>query len=146
MRNRDLISAIVTLILAIALWPQTVNYTNFGGIFPRTVLILMALLSIFIIVKSVLKPQEEAFFQAEHPWNIMVVFVAGIIWVWLLSVLGFAVASVLGMLFLVWFLEKEKRSLRPTLAALVIVVVEVGLFYLFFAKLFLVPLPTGIFL
>lgn len=145
MRNRDLIAAVVTLILAVALWPQTVNYTNFGGIFPRTVLVLMALLSLYMIIARIRKPKLEAFFLVEHPWHIVVVSVAGLLWIWLVGVLGFVVASVIGMLFLVWFLDKEKRQLRPMLTAALVIVVEVGFFYLFFAKLFLVPLPEGIF-
>ncbi len=168
MKNIDRKAAIMMLAVSIIFWAQMSSLTGpFAIIFPRAVLTLLTLTSLALLARTFIRTKKPAL-EAGQPmagqsgkvpepetagsnvveaggWkNVIITVVAVAVWIALLPVLGFYVASVLAFAFLAWFLGQGVRHLREAVAMLAIIAAEIGVFYVIFAKLLLVPLPTGL--
>ncbi|MCL4515001.1 MAG: tripartite tricarboxylate transporter TctB family protein [Firmicutes bacterium] len=160
MKNIDRKAAIMMLAVSIIFWAQMPGLMNpFSIVFPRAILTLLTITSLVLLVRTYLRPKGQApevaqSGKAQEPgagaanagtWkNVIISVVVVAVWIALLDVVGFYVTSVLAFAFLAWFLGQGVKHLREAVTMLVIIAAEIGVFYVIFAKLLLVPLPTGV--
>ncbi|MDF1593727.1 MAG: tripartite tricarboxylate transporter TctB family protein [Desulfobacterales bacterium] len=143
--NTNLIAGLIGLALSAGFWFSLEEISRMSIIFPKAMIIIMAFISVCQIISGFISPERVRLFgEGDH----LRAFVTGITlfaWVIAVSWVGFYVSSVIAFSFLVYYLALARRSV--TLAQLaswvVIIAVEVGVFYLIFSRLLYVPLPKG---
>jgi hypothetical protein len=144
--NTDLAAGLFGLAFAAVFWFSRGQLGPLSALFPETVLMLTAAISVMLLVKSVLRPSVRAVFEEGDRWRLAVTTVILFAWWWLIGWLGFVVSSVLVMLALVWYLALVEGQVRlPKVALwLGIIILEVGLFYLVFSRLLFIRPPRGL--
>ena len=55
MNKKDVIAALVLLGLSAFFWVQSENFTKFGALFPKTVIIILGFLSLLLLISSIIK-------------------------------------------------------------------------------------------
>lgn len=142
--NHDTLAAIGVMILSIiALW-ETRGLSEMSYIFPRTVGVLLFVLSIIYLLSSVWKGKPGNLLEGIQKRTVLV-FVIGVVgYAILIPTIGFLWASIVFMGVISWYLQKEqhqknlaKKLLHSGLSAILF---STG-FYLLFHYVFMVPLP-----
>lgn len=145
--NTDLAAGLFGLLFAAIFWLSRGRLGPLSSIFPETVLMLTAAFSAMLLVKAFWRPSVRPVYDEGDRRRLVVVALILFGWWWLIGFIGFAVASVLVMLTLVWYLALVEGQVRlPQVALwLGIVIVEVGLFYFVFTRLLYIRPPRGLF-
>jgi len=144
-RNTSLIAGVVGLGLSALFWFSLEEISRLSIIFPEAMIVIMALISVGLVISGFIKPERtELFGEGDH----LRAFVTGLTlfaWVMAISWVGFYVTSVAAFSFLAYYLALARRRVTFGQFTLwvVIIALEVGIFYLIFTKLLYVPLPTG---
>jgi hypothetical protein len=120
------------------------NFTRFGKIFPRAIILLLFVAGIGLLIKGMVKPSKKAMFIEDDKVRMLAIAVISLTWVLLLDKIGFVVTSFTAMGLSLWVL-KEQRGVTSLLTSFLLAGVEVTVFYFLFSKLLMVPLPTGMF-
>jgi len=144
--NTDLISGVIGLVIVGVFWWGRGEVGRLSVMFPNTLLILLAALSMALLVKGVVRPERRLIFAEGDRGK--VIGSCFILFAWAIAIpyFGFFLSSVAGFWGMTCYLASSRRKVTPLLAAkwLGVVLVEVTFFYLIFAKLLYVPLPKGI--
>lgn len=145
--NTDLAAGLFGLLFAVIFWLSRGRLGPLSSIFPETVLMLTAAFSAMLLAKAFWRPSLRPVYDEGDRRRLVVVTLILFAWWWLIGWLGFAVASVLVMLTLVWYLALVEGQVRlPKLALwLPIIIVEVGFFYIVFTRLLFIRPPRGLF-
>lgn len=145
--NTDLWSGLFGLAVAGVFWWGRGDVGRLSIMFPNALLLLLAAFSASLVAKGIAKPRLRAIFAEGNRGKIVGTALVLFAWAIAIPYLGFCVASVGGFWGLTCYLATSRRRVTPALALrwLLVVVVEVTFFYLIFAKLLYVPLPTGAF-
>lgn len=145
--NTDLAAGLFGLAFAAIFWFSRGRLGPLSALFPETVLILTAVISLMLLVKGVTRPSLRSVFEEGDRRRLVVTTIVLFAWWWLIGWLGFAVASVLVILALVWYLAMVEGQVRlPKVALwLGVIIVEVGFFYLVFTRLLFIRPPRGLF-
>lgn len=141
--NTDLIGGAIMVLSAVLFYLQIGNFTKFGLIFPRAIIIILLILGIGLLIKAKINPHFSDIFQMEEMSKMLLIAGIGLAWVMLLKVIGFAVTSFFALSLAIYALEEE-RTRKTLLKDFLIGGCEVAFFYLIFSRLLLVPLPEGI--
>ena len=145
--NSDIWAGCIGLALSAAFWFSIdEEIMRLSIMFPKAMIAIMALISILLLVKGILKAERQNLFNVGSNRRILVTALLFFIWGVAISYVGFFVSSVLAILAQAWYLALARRKVTlPTLALwLVIAAGEVAFFYLIFTRLLHVPLPEGI--
>jgi len=142
--NSDRIAAILMLLVALVFGTQMGNLTNFGIVFPRAVIIVLAVSSAALLMKSWTGRGGGEAVDVRGMQTVAVAAALMVVWVFLIPYLGFYVSSVLACLFMMVLVDGAARKPRTLITSLAIIALEVAAFYIVFAKLLVVPLPKGI--
>lgn len=148
--NTDRISAVLVLIFSgVFLWQLRYVHSPLDVIFPRTILIGMVALSIFLFVRSFLrKPDPESLknlFGMENRGKVLMGVLGSLLWLLLIPYLGFAITSVVAIIaFSVALGQKSDRAARRLVSTLIVASVIVFLIYCFFTEFMEVQLPKGV--
>ena len=145
--NSDLWAGCIGLALSVAFWFSIdEEIMRLSIMFPKAMIAIMAMISILLLVKGILKAERLDLFNVGSNRRILVTALLFFIWGVAISYLGFFVSSVLAILAQAWYLALARRKVTlPTLALwLAVAAGEVVFFYLFFPRLLHVPLPEGI--
>jgi hypothetical protein len=142
--NWDRFASAFLLVLCGILWMEAIPYSYLASLFPEVVIVVLALLSAVLLVKSWLRPDVKRLFQGIKKMDVgfTVVFLA--LWVGTIPLLGLYLASILFFTLMVWWISKEKRSLRAVGYSFILVLAIVSFFYFIFQNLLLVPFPQGV--
>jgi hypothetical protein len=145
--NTDLWSGIIGLAIAGVFWWGRGEVGRLSVMFPNTLLILLAAFSAALVVKGLVRPDRRSIFSEGDRGKIIGTCAILFVWVVAISYIGFFLSSVAGFWGMACYLASSRRKVTMLLAAklLCVVLVEVTFFYLIFAKLLYVPLPTGAF-
>lgn len=145
--NTTLVSGLLGLLIAAVFWFSREDLSRLSIIFPRAVLLIMAVVSLALVIRGLMKPDSSPIFAEGDNRRILVTGATLFAWVLAIPRLGFIVTSVTTFTFLTWYLAVASRpvSLARLGVWLVIVIVEVTGFYLIFTRLLHVPLPRGVF-
>ncbi len=105
----------------------------------------MALISLGLVVNGILSPRQRQLFGEGDHLRAGVTGITLFAWVIAISWVGFYVSSVVAISFLAYYLALARRrvTLNQFAVWVVIIAVEVGIFYLIFTRLLYVPLPEG---
>ena len=142
--NWDRFAAIFLLILCGILWVETLSYLELASLFPRIVILVLAVLSAILLVKSWMKPDAKRLFEGIEKSNVGFAVVLIGLWVGSIPLLGLFLASILFFNLLVWLISKERRSWRAVFFSFVLVAAIASFFYFVFQEILLVPFPKGI--
>lgn len=142
--NWDRFASIFLLVLCGLLWVETLSYLDLASLFPRIVILVLAVLSAVLLVKSWIKPDIKQIFQGIEKRIIALAIMLIALWVVSIPFLGLYLASILFFNLLVWLISGERRTRSAIAFSFVIVVSIVSLFYFVFQEILLVPFPKGI--
>jgi len=145
--NSDLWAGCIGLALSIAFWFSIdEEIMRLSIMFPKAMIAIMALISILLLVKGILKAERQDLFNVGSNRRVLIIALLFFIWGVAINYLGFFVSSVLAILAQACYLAQARRKVTlPTLALwLVVAAGEVAFFYLIFTRLLHVPLPEGI--
>jgi hypothetical protein len=145
--NTDLLGGIIGLAIAGVFWWGRGDVGRLSIMFPHALLVLLAAFSVALVVKGLIRPERRSIFAEGDRGKI--IGTCAILYVWVIAIpyIGFFLASVAGFWVLTCYLATSRHKVTPLLAAKLfcVVLAEVTFFYLVFAKLLYVPLPTGAF-
>lgn len=150
MLNTDRISAVLALVFSgIFLWQLRYVHSPLDVIFPRTILLGMMALSVFLLVRSfVRKPDPESLrnlLGIEKRRKIVAGILGTLAWLLLIPYVGFAITSVIALIaFSIALGKKSDRGPKRLLTTLIVSSVIVFLIYCFFSEFMEVQLPKGI--
>jgi len=144
--NTDLIAGLVGLAITAAFWfSLDPEMTRLSRMFPRAMIKIMGLISVLLVIRSFVNPDRRNLFAEGS--NRRVLVTAGHFFAWGVAIpyAGFFVSSVIVISSLVYYLALANRkvSLKVMSGWVLIVLFEVGFFYLIFTKLLHIPLPGG---
>jgi hypothetical protein len=143
--TKDVISAVVLVIISgVVLW-ETSGLNEMSAVFPRTIGYILLVLSLFYLVKSIAKPTYEKVFEGTDKRKVLVMSLGVLIYAVLIWIIGFLIASLCYLFSIIWYLQgaKEEPKRRIFRAGIASLSVSVG-FYFIFKFLLNVPLPLGI--
>lgn len=146
MRNADRISAIVILGICGYFWYESRTFTKFGLLFPQVIVTILSLLSLTLLIMSFLKPGRSTVFGNINTsyFTVVLAVLLMVSWIFFIKILGFLVTSVVFFSIMLILFDRRKRTLSYYLIKIGTVILTVSAFYLFFARLLLVPFPRGV--
>jgi hypothetical protein len=145
--NSDLWAGCIGLALSAAFWFSIdEEIMRLSIMFPKAMIAIMALISILLLIKGILKAERQDLFNVGSNRRVIITALLFFVWGVAISYLGFFVSSVLAILAQAWYLALARRKVTLPVLALWLVVAagEVAFFYLIFTRLLHVPLPEGI--
>lgn len=145
--NTDLLSGILGLAIAGVFWWGRGDVGHLSIMFPHALLFLLAAFSVALMVKGVVRPDRRSIFAEGDRAKIIGTCTILFVWVTAIPYIGFFLSSVVSFWGMTCYLATSRQKVTPLLAAKLfcVVLAEVTFFYLIFAKLLYVPLPTGAF-
>ena len=148
-----IVAGLLFLALGVHMVLESGGMTPLGAVFPRTIGIAMAVLSVGLLLRCVWPRRQAADDSgatdrplAVRPtmWRRVALVVILLLWAWLMTRLGFFVTAGAMMLALVLIANHDRLSgRRLAIYAAVILVITAGA-YLLFVELLLVPTPRGV--
>lgn len=145
MKNADRITSIIMLGICGYFFIEGRTFTQFGKLFPQTIIVILALLSLLLLILSFTRTERNVILGKLSRKHIIIVISVLLIaaWGFFINIFGFVVSSILFFSLINTMLDKRQRGFKPVLKKVGIITVMVGVFYFFFAKLLLVPFPRG---
>lgn len=150
MKNADRLSALIILGLCALFYAQSRDFTPYSALFPRVVIVILAVLALLLLVISFVRPEAGKVFDRSaitvKYLTVLATLLLMIAWIVFVSILGFLTASILFFSLISIVLDrKNKRPLQILRKVGLIAVTVTGLF-LFFSRLLFVPFPGGLLL
>ncbi|MFY9382728.1 MAG: tripartite tricarboxylate transporter TctB family protein [Acetomicrobium sp.] len=142
MLNSDLYGGLVMLVFAAMFWFHIGDFTKFGLMFPKVIIVLLAVTGIALIVKSKIKPQYVESFIKEINKYMAATMLWSLIWVLSANYVGFFVASTISMWAIQWTLSDE-RNLKTTIVSLAVAIGSVFVIYHIFTQYLYIFFPQG---
>jgi hypothetical protein len=141
--NSDSICGAIVFLLTLAFWIERSYANPLAGYFPDFVLTLLALMSVVLIGRGILKPPGDG--TAEFPrFSRLAVAVALLaVWVFLLSFLGFLAGGVVMFLAVSLYMRGSPIEIKGVLLDVVVSVALVVIVHAVFMRILNVPLPPG---
>lgn len=143
--NGDLITSISTAALAAIVFSVTRDLSRLGVVFVDYVLVVMAVLSLIVFIKGLIKPERVVFFETVIERN-NVLAGTGILLLYLifLPFAGFLPSSyIFYFAFNTYLADEHRFSKRNLFQSMLISIIVVTAFYFIFGDLLGVPLPEG---
>jgi hypothetical protein len=146
--NTDLIGGILGLILSALFWFTREQWSFWSSVFPNLTLAVLALLSLALIVKGLVRPERLVLLAEGNRVRILVTAVVLLAWAFALRPLGTLFSSAIAFYGLTLYLGSAHRRVSALDAVkwLAVVAVELGVLYLVFTRVLGVPLPRGVLL
>jgi len=147
--DTDRIAALFVFIFSsVFLWQLKYVHNRLDVIFPKTVLIGMIALSVFLFVKSAVRPDPRSkkdIFDIRNRSTVLAGALGAASWVLIIPFLGFAATSVIAMIVLSVALGSASDRTPAKLASTVAVALAiVSIVYYFFTAFMEVQLSKGI--
>lgn len=145
--NTELIGGIAGLLLTAVFFYGLEDVSWMSIIFPKTVVYIMAIISVLLVVKGFVRPSRRRIFSDGSNTRWIVTGILFFLWVLAMPFLGFFVSTVVFMIAIVAYLASARMPLTimKFIIWVPIVIAEVTFFYLIFTKVLYVPLPEGMF-
>ena len=145
--NTELIAGVIGLLLTAVFFFSLEDVSWMSIIFPKTIVYLMAIISVLLVLKGFVKPSRRRIFSDGSNTRWIVTGVLFFLWVLVMPLFGFFVSTVVFTTAIVAYLASARMPLtiRRFIVWVPIVMAEVTFFYLIFTKVLYVPLPEGMF-
>jgi len=131
------------LVLALVFGVQLRGLPDLDALFPEWVLALTVVMSIGLLVISGSAKGSGKPFKLPNMRTLGAAVGLMVLWLILIPVAGFYVASVLVSTIFAAFVDIRVRQPGALAVSLLVVAAEIGVFYVVFASLLDVPLPRG---
>jgi hypothetical protein len=143
--NTDIIAGLLGFAFTALFWFSLEDISRLSIIFPKAMVIIMALISLGLVVNGIVSPRQRQLFGEGDHLRAVVTGITLFAWVIAINWVGFYVSSVVSISFLAYYLALARRQvpLRQFAVWVVIIAIEVAIFYLIFTRLLYVPLPEG---
>lgn len=139
----DRVSALVVLVASLAFGMQLRGLPELDALFPKWILAVVVAMSLGLLIMSWTREGSQKTFKLPNLRTLGPAVGLMILWLLLIPLAGFYVASVLASTLFTVFVDSAARKPGTLAASFAIVAVEIGLFYVVFANLLDVPLPRG---
>lgn len=143
--NTDLWGAAIMFLFAGGFYSQMdPDFTHFAAYFPNRLIPCLAILGLALLIKGFVRPTRlPAFYHSMNSTFLFTVAV-GLVWVFTLDWLGFALTSFVAIFALLFrFQPPERRSFTQLSSLALLAAVEVGVVYFLFTGFLQVSLPEG---
>lgn len=139
MKQGNLISGVLLLLLAVAVWIGSSAFPPESSFFPRALAVIMALLTCVMLFESHLDAKDEAVFDQGRPAYIRTffVFVLTAAYSYLLGYFGFLILTPICLLALMLIMEKGNYRWK-----IIASVLTTACIYVVFQMMLDVPLPA----
>ncbi|WP_026549314.1 tripartite tricarboxylate transporter TctB family protein [Arthrobacter sp. Br18] len=139
----NIIGGFVVLIFCFIFWIQRDYTSDYGGLFPDVVMVVLAALSVMLIARGVLWRHESGWdttgrLNYRDLGRALILLIA---WVISLPVLGYLVGGILFFTLVAVMMRTERPTLKNLALDLGVAVAVVGVFYLGFTQVLYVTLP-----
>lgn len=134
------------IVLGIAAFSASSDYSTLGSVFPRTISALMVFLSVLYLVLSWLRPRAAPDRTTGSKGRQVAVVVIMVAWAFALQPIGFLTSSTIA--FVLLLIIGHYGDWSPRLAVLYggAAILVLGSLYVLFQVILQVPLPQGVFL
>jgi len=139
----NLVGGFATLLFCLIFWVQRDYTSEYGGLFPDAVLIVLAVLSLLLVARGVLWRHESGW-----DWTGRLTFgglaralALLVAWVVSLPVLGYLIGGIIFFALMAVLMRTTRPTWKNVALDLVVAVAVVGVFYLVFTRLLFVTLP-----
>jgi hypothetical protein len=140
----DRIASVIFILAGIVFWTNAEGLQYNCMIFPRLLALFLILLSGGLFAETfIMRATTDEVFVPRDVRYILVSVAVVIVWVYLLSIAGFIVSSIVFLTLLTLILDLQQPTLAGTVSTVAIYSLMVFSFWLIFHKFLLVPLPTG---
>lgn len=146
--NTDLLGGAVGLGLTALFWFTREQWTFWSAVFPNLTLAVLALFSVGLLIKGIVRPEMLPLLAEGNRVRILVTAIVLLVWAFSLRPVGTLLSSAVAFYGLTLYLGSANRrvSAADALKWLVLVALEVGILYLVFTRILGVPLPRGVLL
>jgi hypothetical protein len=148
LRRAEVFSSVIILGMCGYFWAVARRFDRFGRLFPRVIIIILAVLSLFLLLSALVtrdRNDRKVFGGAGMRYaSVLLCVFLFVAWVFFIRVIGFVVTSVIFFSIVSILFDTKRRTLPHILIRIATVAVTVGVFYLFFALFMLVPFPRGV--
>jgi len=150
MKNADRISALIVLGICVLFFTEARDFSPYGALFPRVIIIILAVLAVMLLIASYVRPVAGKVFDRNEITVKYLTVLASlflmIAWIAFINFLGFLTSSILFFSLISIILDrKHKRPLQILQKVGLIAVAVAGVFF-FFSRLLYVPFPRGLLL
>jgi putative tricarboxylic transport membrane protein len=139
----NIVGGAAVLIVCLVFWVQRDYTSQYGGLFPDALLIVLAVLSLILIARGIFVRDESGWDTegrlAPRDLGRAVVLLAA--WVASLPILGYLVGGIVFFTLVAALMRTERPRAKDIALDLVVGVGVVGAFYLAFTRLLYVNLP-----
>lgn len=139
----NIVGGAVVLLVCLVFWVQRDYTSEYGGLFPDAVLVVLAVLSLFLIGRGVLWRRESGW-EPEgrlQPRDLARAVVLLVAWVASLPILGYLVGGIVFFTLVAVLMRTRRPRVKDIALDLVVGVGVVGVFYLAFTRFLYVNLP-----
>lgn len=145
--NTDIAAGALGLVFGAVLWFPRDDIGRLSIIFPRAILLVLALISIALVVKGFIKPSGRQIEITGSPRRLFTVMIGFFVWWGVVDILGFLMTTLIAFFALTWYLARVETAVtwQRMLKWAPIIVALVGVFYLTFTEVLNVRLPSGLF-
>lgn len=145
--NTDIAAGALGLVFGAVLWFPRDDIGRLSIIFPRAILLVLALISIALVVKGFIKPSGRQIEITGSPRRLCTVMIGFFVWWGVVDILGFLMTTLIAFFALTWYLARVETAVtwQRMLKWAPIIVALVGVFYLTFTEVLNVRLPSGLF-
>ncbi|MEX0730827.1 MAG: tripartite tricarboxylate transporter TctB family protein [Aquisalimonadaceae bacterium] len=152
--NTDLMAGLTGFAFFAIFWLAREDWRPSSAMWPESILMAIAVISTLLIARAAIK--REVFEIFEEGSRLRMVGAGGGLALWGIGVhyLGFVVASAIMFPIMAWLLTRAEQRTSPEVAPdltvkarviwIAIIAFEIGLLYVVFSRILLVPLPKGI--
>jgi putative tricarboxylic transport membrane protein len=139
----NIVGGAVVLLVCLVFWVQRDYTSEYGGLFPDALLVVLAVLSLFLIGRGVLWRHESGW-ESEgrlQPRDLARAVVLLVAWVASLPILGYLVGGIVFFTLVAVLMRTRRPRVKDIALDLVVGVGVVGAFYLAFTRFLYVNLP-----
>lgn len=139
----NIVGGCAVLILCLVFWVQRDYTSQYGGLFPDALMIVLAVLSLIMIARGVFRRHESGWHPEGRlePLDLGRAIVLLAAWVASLPILGYLVGGILFFTLVAALMRTERPRVKDIALDLVVGVGVVGAFFLAFTRLLYVNLP-----
>ena len=145
MKRTDRISSLVILAVCALFFFQSREFSPLSGLFPRTVLVILAGLALLLFLSTFRRKKDGGVFDAAAFRHLpsLVGLALMIAWGVLIPVIGFLVTSLVFFPLITVYLDRGLPA-RRLFGRIGIALALTVVFYVFFTRVLYVPFPEGL--
>lgn len=144
--NRGIIACILIFIIGGLIFFNANHYSNLGAVFPKSVSVLMMVLSLLYIIQTIRRPKPVTLETGGSVFRRLFLFIIMVVWALALETVGFLTTSLIAYALILMLANFNPWSPRSTIIYFASGAAVVILLYLLFMNVLNVPLPKGILL